>query len=49
MLRRRFVGGKRMSYEGNKRSNGMKRSVRINLRREDCGSRGRQVGTKINI
>ena len=49
MLRRRFVGGQRMSYERNKRSNGMKRSVRINLRREGCGSRGRQVGTKINI
>ena len=27
-----------MSYEGNKRSNGMKRSVRINLRREDWKS-----------
>ena len=27
----------------------MKRSVRTYLRREDCGSCGRQVGAKINI
>ena len=38
-----------MAYGENKRGGGMKRSVRIYLRREDCGSCGRRVGIKINI
>ena len=49
LLQRRLVGGQRKAYGENKCDGGMKRSVRIYLRREDCGSRGRQAGVKINI
>ena len=49
LLQRRIVGGQRKAYGENKRDGGMKRSVRIYLRREDCGSCGRRVGEKINI
>ena len=44
-----FVGGQSKAHGENKRGGGMKISVRIYLRREDCGSCGRQVGAKINI
>ena len=37
------------AYGENKRGGGMKQSVRIYLRREDCGTCGRRVGAKINI
>ena len=37
------------TYGEKKGGGGMKRSVRIYLRREDCGSCGRRVGAKINI
>ena len=32
-----------------KRGGGIKKSVRIYLKREDCGSCGRRVGAKVNI
>ena len=37
------------TYGEKKGGGGMKRSVRIYLRRKDCGSCGRRVGAKINI
>ena len=43
------MGGQRKAYGENKRSGGMKSSVRIYLRREDCRSCGKRVGAKINI
>ena len=49
LLQRRLVGGQRKAYGENKHGGGMKRSVRIYLRKEDCGSCGRRVGAKINI
>ena len=49
LLQRRLVDGQRKAYGENKSGGGMKRSVRIYLRREDCGSCGRWVGAKINI
>ena len=43
------MGGQRKAYGENKRGGGMKRSVKIYLKREDRESCGRQVGPKINI
>ena len=43
------MGGQRKAYAANKLNGGMKISVRICLRREDCGSCGRRVVAKINI
>ena len=43
------MGEQKKVYGEKKHGGGMKRSVRIYLRREDCESCGRQVGAKINI
>ena len=42
------MAGQRKEYGENKLGGGIKRSIRIYLRREGCGSCGRQVGTEIN-
>ena len=43
------MGGQRKAYGENKRGGGMKRSIRINMRKVDCGNCARWVVTKINI
>ena len=48
MLQRRLAGEQSKVFGENKRGGGMKRPVRIYLRR-DCGSCGRRVEAKINI
>ena len=49
LCQRDFASGQRKAYGESKRGDGMKRSVRIYLRREDCEGCGRQAGGKINI
>ena len=43
------MAGQRKAYGENKRGGGMKRLVRMHLRREDCGKCGSRVGAKISI
>ena len=43
------MGGQRKEYGENECGGEMERSVRVYLRREDCGSCGRWVEAKINI
>ena len=43
------MSGQRKAYRENKRGGGMKRSLKIYLRRENCGSCQGQLGAKINI
>ena len=49
LLCRELVVGQSKTYEENKRGGGIKRSVRIYLRREDCGSCETWVGAEINV